>query len=160
MAEKGSSPAKDSSDRELVITRVFDAPRELIWDAWTDPKHVAQWFGPRGFTTPVCELDLRSGGAILIHMRGPDGTVHPMTGVYQEVVRPERLVYMSWVPNKEKPLFEILTTVTFTEQGGKTKLTMQAKVLKSTPEAAPMLAGMEEGWKQTLDRLVEHVARI
>jgi uncharacterized protein YndB with AHSA1/START domain len=149
--------SKKAAIKELVITRILDAPRELVFEAWTGPKHMAQWFGPRKFTTPVCELDPRPGGAILIHMRGPDGTVYPMTGVYHEVVRPERLVYMSWVPNKEKPLFEILTTVTFAEQGGKTKLTMHAKVLKSTPEAAPMLAGMEEGWKQTLDRLGEHV---
>jgi uncharacterized protein YndB with AHSA1/START domain len=159
MTEKGSSSAEDSSGRKLVITRILDAPRELVFEAWTDPKHVSQWFGPRGFSNPVCELDPRPGGSILIHMRGPNGISHPMTGVYHEVVRPTRLVYTSWVPDKENPLFEILTTVTFAELGGKTKLTLEAKVLKSTPEAAPMLAGMEEGWKQTLDRLTEHVGR-
>jgi uncharacterized protein YndB with AHSA1/START domain len=68
-------------EQELVLTRVFDAPRELVFKVWTDPKHLARWWGPRGFTNPVCELDLRPGGAILIHMRGPDGTVYPMTGV-------------------------------------------------------------------------------
>jgi uncharacterized protein YndB with AHSA1/START domain len=92
-------------------------------------------------------------------MRAPDGTTHQMTGVYHEVVRPERLVYLSWVPDKENALFEVLTTVTFVEESEKTKLTTEAKVLKSTPEAAPMLAGMEEGWKQTLDRLGEHLAK-
>jgi len=72
-----------NEEQELVLTRVFDAPRELVFKAWTDPKHVAQWWGPHGFTNPVCELDLRPGGAILIHMRGPDGVVYPMTGTYQ-----------------------------------------------------------------------------
>ena len=80
---------------ELVLTRVFDAPRELVFKAWTDAKRVAQWWGPHQFTNPVCELDARPGGAIRIHMRGPDGTVYPMTGVYQEVVEPERIVFTS-----------------------------------------------------------------
>jgi uncharacterized protein YndB with AHSA1/START domain len=80
--------------QELVLTRVFDAPRELVFKAWTDPQRVAQWWGPRCFTNPVCELDVRPAGAIRIHMRGPDGTVYPMTGVYQ-VVEPERIVFTS-----------------------------------------------------------------
>ena len=152
---------KEVTGQELVITRILDAPRELVFNVWTDPKHLAQWWGPRGFTNPVCEVDPHPGGAIRIHMRGPNGAVHPMTGVYQEVVRPERLVFTSSALDKEgKPLFEVLTIVTFAEQGGKTKLTMQAKVVKSTAEAAPFLAGMEEGWKQTLDRLAEHVISV
>jgi len=154
------STATKKEKPDLVITRVFDAPRELVFKAWTDPKHLAQWFGPRGFSNPVCELDPRPGGAILIHMRGPDGRTHPMAGVYREVVPPERLVYTGRVPDQGTPLFEVLTTVSFVEQGGKTKLTMEAKVLKSTPEAAPMLAGMQEGWKQTLDRLAEYVVKL
>src|SRR5260370_40570020 len=80
-----------NEEQDLVLTRVFDAPRELVFKVWTNPKHVAQWWGPHGFTNPVCELDLRPGGAILIHMRGANGIVYPMTGVYQEVVEPERL---------------------------------------------------------------------
>ena len=83
---------KEVTGQELVITRILDAPRELVFNVWTDPKHLAQWWGPRGFTNPVCEVDPHPGGAIRIHMRGPNGAVHPMTGVYQEVVRPERLV--------------------------------------------------------------------
>jgi len=69
-----------NEEQQLVLTRVFDAPRELVFKVWTDPKHVARWWGPHRFTNPVCELDLRPGGAILIHMRGPDGVVYPMTG--------------------------------------------------------------------------------
>src|SRR3989454_11307482 len=80
------------ADRELVFTRVLSAPRSRVFTAWTDPKHVAPWWGPHGVTNPVCELDVRPGGAIRSHMRGPDGTGYPMTGGYQEIVEPERLV--------------------------------------------------------------------
>ena len=148
-----------NEEQELVLTRVFDASRELVFKVWTDPKHVAQWWGPKGFTNPVCELDLRPGGAILIHMRGPDGTVYPMTGVYQEVVRPERLVFTSGALDADgNPLFEVLTTVTFTEESGKTKQILKARVIKRTAQAAPYLAGMEAGWTQSLERLAAYVA--
>jgi uncharacterized protein YndB with AHSA1/START domain len=147
-----------NKEQELVLTRVIDAPRELVFNAWTDPKQVAQWWGPRGFSNPVCELDLRPGGAIRIHMRGPDGTVYPMTGVYQEIVEPERLVFTSAaLDEKGHPMFEVLTTVTFAEQGGKTKQTMRARVIKITPQAAPYIAGMEQGWTQSLERLTAYV---
>jgi uncharacterized protein YndB with AHSA1/START domain len=149
-----------SEAQELVLTRVFDAPRELVFKAWTDPQRVAQWWGPRCFTNPVCELDVRPGGAIRIHMRGPDGTVYPMTGVYQEVVEPERIVFTSAALDAEgNPLFEVLTTVTFVEQDGKTKQTLHARVIKRTAEAAPYLKGMEAGWTQSLERLAESLAR-
>jgi len=161
MTTRKDNPAQETAPRELVIMRVLNAPRKLVWKAWIDPKHVAQWWGPKGFTNPVCELDVRPGGAIRIHMRGPDGTVYPMTGVYQEIVEPERLVFTSGALDKQgKPLFEVLTTVTLTEQGGKTTLTVRARVVKSTDEAAPYLAGMNEGWNQTLDRLTAYVAKL
>ena len=149
-----------NEERELVLTRVFDAPRELVFKAWTDPKQVAQWWGPHGFTNPVCDLDVRPGGAIRIHMRGPDGTVYPMTGVYNEVVEPERLVFTSAALDADgNPMFEVLTTVTFAEQGGKTKQIMRARVVKSTAEAAPYIKGMEAGWTQSLERLAESLAK-
>jgi uncharacterized protein YndB with AHSA1/START domain len=154
------SAATNAAEQELVITRVFDAPPALVFKAWTDPKHVAQWWGPHGFTNPVCELDVRPGGAIRIHMRGPDGTVHPMTGVYQEIVEPKRLVFTSAaLDERGNPLFEVLTTVTFAEHGRKTTLTVQARVVQSTAEAAPYLKGMEAGWTQTLERLEAHLAK-
>ena len=149
-----------SREHELVLTRTIDAPRELVWAAWTDPKHVAQWWGPKGFTNPVCELDVRPGGTIRIDMRAPDGTVYPMAGIYQAIDTPARLVFTSAALDEAgKPLFEVLNTVTFAAQGGKTKLTVQAKVVKSTAKAAPYLDGMEEGWKQTIERLAGHVAK-
>ncbi len=148
-----------NEEQELVLTREFDAPRELVFKVWTDPKHVAQWWGPRGFTNPVCELDLRPAGAILIHMRGPDGTVYPMTGVYQEIVEPERLVFTSAALDAAgHPMFEMLTTVTFADLGEKTKQILRARVIKRTAQAAPYLAGMETGWTQSLERLTAYVA--
>jgi uncharacterized protein YndB with AHSA1/START domain len=150
-----------NEEQELVLTRVFDAPRELVFKAWTDPKRVAQWWRPRGFTNPVCELDVRPGGAIRIHMRGPDGTVYPMTGVYQEVVEPERIVFTSAPLDAEgNALFELLTTVTFAEQGGKTKQVLRARVIKRTAQAAQYLKGMEAGWTQSLEHLAESLAKM
>jgi uncharacterized protein YndB with AHSA1/START domain len=149
-----------NKEQELVITRVFDAPRELLFKAWTDPKLVAIWWGPHRFTNPVCELDARPGGAIRIHMRGPDGTVYPMTGVYKEIVEPERIVFTSAALDEAgHPMFELLTTVTFAEQGGKTKQILRACVIMRTAKAAPYLAGMEAGWTQSLERLAESLAK-
>src|SRR5439155_21163680 len=141
-------------ERDLVLIRIFDAPRERVWKAWTDPRQVAQWWGPAGFTNPRCEVDARPGGVLRIDMRGPDGTVYPMAGVYREVVAPERLVFTgSALDEKGKPLFEVLNTVTFAEQGGKTKLTVRAQVVKKIAAVADRyLKGQEQGWSQSLER--------
>lgn len=146
--------------RELTLTRVFDAPRELVFKAWTDRDRLQRWWGPKGFTNPVCRIDVRRGGAIEIHMRGPDGNVYPMTGAFREVVEPERLVFTSSAPNREdKPMFEMLNTVTFTERGGKTELTLEVRALMVTGDAAYPLQGMTQGWTETLDRLGAEVAQ-
>ena len=143
---------------DLVLTRIFDAPRALVFQAWTDVERLKRWWGPKNFTNPVCEIDPRPGGAIRIHMRAPDGAVYPMTGVFQEVAPPERLVFKSAALDaKGDPLFEILNTVAFAEHGGETKLTLSAKVITATAEAPRYLAGMETGWSQSLDRLSEEV---
>lgn len=156
-----TNPATAPAEREFVFTHAFDAPRGLVFKAWTDPKHVAQWWGPHGFTNPVCELDVRPGGALRIHMRGPDGTVYPMTGVYSEIVAPERIVFSSAALDEEgNPLFEVLNTVTFAEQGGKTTQTSQARVVRRTAKAAPYLQGMEAGWTQSLERLEAHLPKM
>ena len=143
--------------RELTLTRVFDAPRERVWAAWTDPKLLAQWWGPHGFTNPVCEVDARAGGAILIHMSG-FGMLAPMTGIFKEVVKPERLVFTNnaffEVP-PAKPVIEGITTVTFEDLGGKTKVTVRNVVLRAAPEAGQALEGMEPGWTQSLEKLSE-----
>jgi uncharacterized protein YndB with AHSA1/START domain len=160
-ATNSNNDAKSTADPDMVITRALDAPRERVFTAWIDSKHVAQWWGPHGFTIPLCELDVRPGGAIRIHMRGPDGTVYPMTGVYQEIVEPARLVFTSAALDEEgKPLFEVLQTVTFVKDGGRTTLKWQAIVETETAAAAPYLAGMEEGCKQTLDRLAAYLSKL
>jgi uncharacterized protein YndB with AHSA1/START domain len=144
--------------REVTLVRVFDAPRDLVWTAWTEAKHLAEWWGPRGFTNPVCAWSARPGGKILVHMRGPDGTVYPMTGTFHEVAAPERLVFLAVAEDHEgKRLLESLTTVTFEEQGAKTKLTVHAKAVGLVPIAAQMLAGMQQGWSESLDKLADRM---
>jgi uncharacterized protein YndB with AHSA1/START domain len=147
-------------ERTVVITRVFAAPRELVWDCWTDAKHMAQWFGPKGFTTPVCEIDAKVGGELRIVMRAPDGAEYPMKGVFLEVVAPERLVYTNIAVDKSgNHLLEGETTVILTEQGGKTTLTVTAHAVGKVPAAPQMLAGMEAGWTQSIDKLEALVTR-
>lgn len=154
----GLIPPLDPAQRELHITRVFDAPRPLVWQVWTDPKHLAQWWGPGGFSAPRCELDLRPGGAIYIDMQAPDGAIFPMSGTYQEIVEPELLVFTSAaLDGHGLPLFEVLTTLNFAERGQQTQLTLHARVVSLTLAAAPYLAGMEPGWNQSLDCLAAYL---
>lgn len=150
-------PNTQASELGLVITRIFEAPRELVFKAWTEPERVSQWWGPRGFTSAVQELDVRPGGRITMQMHGPDGGVYPLNGIFQEIVPPERLVFATSTFEDESgnPQLEVLNIVTFTDLGGKTRLTLQARVVRSTPEVAGLLAGMEEGWVQAFDRLAE-----
>ena len=152
--------AKPTATREVTLTRVFDAPRELVFRMWTEPKHMAQWWGPHHFTNPVCEIDARAGGKIRIDMRAPDGAVYPMTGTFREVKVPERLVFVAVAEDHDgNPHLESLTTVTFEDEGGKTRLTVEARAVGFTPVAPQMLAGMDAGWSQSLERLAELVAR-
>ena len=143
---------------KIAITRVFDAPRALVWQAWTDPKMMAQWFGPRGFTSSVPELDLRVGGALRIVMHGPAGNDYPMKGVFTEVKPPERLVFTNIaLDNDGNHLLEGETAVTLSEQSGKTTIHVVSHMVGRVPMAPQMLAGMEAGWTQSIDRLEELV---
>jgi uncharacterized protein YndB with AHSA1/START domain len=156
----GASKGSNATELEVVITRVFDAPREVVFKAWTDPKQLAKWFGPKGFTNPVCEADARVGGAWHIVMCSPDGTEHPCGGVYREVVEPERLVFTNIATDKEgNPILDGLTTVIFEKHGGKTKLTLRTRATAVVEYATAHLKGMEAGWTQTLERLAEELAR-
>ena len=142
------------AERELTITRVFDEPRALVFAVWTDPKHLAQWWGPQSFTNPVCEFDARVGGAFRIHMRSPDGAVYPMKGEVRELVAPERLVFTSIALDGDgNHIIEGLTTVTFTEEGGKTKMTLHARATAVAEVAVAYLQGMEAGWMQSIEKL-------
>ncbi|TMD43685.1 MAG: SRPBCC domain-containing protein [Chloroflexi bacterium] len=151
-----------TAPKEVTMTRTLAAPRETVFNAWTDPKQVARWWGPADWTNPVCEIDARPGGRIHIVMRGPDPWGdNPMDGQFQEVVTPERLVFRtSAIPDGNgHPQLETLNTVTFEERDGQTTVHVTIVVLRSTPEAAPALAGMEEGWKQQLDKLAADLRR-
>jgi uncharacterized protein YndB with AHSA1/START domain len=155
-----ATTTKPPATRELTITRIYDAPRSLVFKMWIEPKHMAQWWGPKGFTNPRCELDARVGGKIHIDMRAPDGTVYPMGGTFREIVAPERLVFLAVAEDHDgNALLESLTTVTFEDVGGKTKLTMHARAVGLAPIAEQMLAGMDAGWNGSLERLAELVGR-
>ena len=155
-----TADAIKTAKREITITRVFDAPRALVFKAWTDASEVAQWWGPKGFTNPVCELDVRVGGAIRIHMRSPDGSVYPMKGEFCEIVPPERLVFTNIALDAaDKPIIEGRTTVTFIERGGKTTMTLQTRGRAMVDYAVGYLQGMEMGWSGSIDKLEILLAR-
>lgn len=140
----------------VTLTRLYDAPRALVWKAWTDPKMLAAWFGPRGFTSSVPEYDVRVGGVLRIVMRGPDGNDYPMKGVFREVTPPGRLVFSNIAVDKDgNHLLEGETTVTLVEQGGRTTMTLTSHAIGLVPIAPQMLAGMEAGWSQSLDKMGE-----
>ena len=141
-------------ERVLVLTRVLDAPRDLVFKVWTQPEHLVRWWGPKGFTLPSCRLEFRTGGAYRYLMRGPDGVDHRLVGVFREIVPPERLVFtFAWEDEGGKLGPETLVTLTFAEQGAKTKLTLHQAVFESV--TARDLHG--EGWNGALDCLADYV---
>lgn len=157
-AQPNARPAVDEVPSELHLRRFFAAPRQLVFDAWTRPEMLREWWGPQCFTNPVCELDARGGGKILIHMRAPDGTVYPMTGRFVEFYPPYRFHFTSGPLDKDgKQIFETWTSVFFEEVEGGTEVVLDVHVTKSTPEAAFYLKGMREGWNQSLEKLAEFV---
>ena len=166
MADASNAPTT-STKQELVIERVFDAPRELVWRAWTDPEMFTKWWGPKGFTTPHCEIDLRVGGRLLNCMRSPEGQDYWSTGVYREIVPLERIVCTdSFADEKgnvvpathygmtaDVPL-EMLVTVTFEDLDGKTRMTLRHEGLP----AGEMREGAGTGWSESFDKLAEVLA--
>ncbi len=149
------------STKELTLTRIFNAPRELVWQAWTEQRHIVAWWAPKGFTNPVCEWNAKPGDNILIHMQAPDGTIYPMDGSFTELIKPEKIVFKTAALDKEgKRLFEQINTVTLTEQGENTKLTLHVSFSKIKPEAEHYLDGAPTGWAQSLDKLAELLKKI
>jgi uncharacterized protein YndB with AHSA1/START domain len=143
-----------TEDREIVTTRVVDAPRERVWKAWTDREQVAQWWGPNGFTNTIHEMDLRPGGVWRFVMHGPDGTDYKNKIVYEEIVKPERLSYL----HESAPRFH--ATATFEERDGRTTVTLRS--IFDTAEARDRTVkvfGAIEGAKQMMGRLAEHLAK-
>ncbi|MDB5309465.1 MAG: hypothetical protein JWO38_3667 [Gemmataceae bacterium] len=157
MGEKTSSALTVTlpSDREIVLTRIFEAPRGLVFEAMTRPEHLARWWGPRGSKLTVCEIDLRPGGAWRYVLRGPDGIDYPFKGVYREIVRPERIVTTECFDNPSIGSPEWLATMVLEEHDGRTK--MMTTCLHPSVEARDghLKSGMEGGAGETLDRLEE-----
>lgn len=151
--------------KELTIKRTFDAPRELVFNAWTDPKLVSQWWGPQMFTTPTCEIEPRQGGKLYIVMHGPKGSDFdldlPMKGIFTEFDPPKRLVFTNEALHDDKgePQLATICTVTFTEVAGKTEMTLHITLVKTTPASEAAWAGAEMGWNQSLDKLADFVVK-
>ena len=145
------------AERVLAITRVFDAPRELLFKLWTQPEHLVRWWGPEGFTTPACRMDVRPGGSYRTVIRSPEGKEHCMRGVFREVVPPERLVMtFAWEDDAGKPGHETLVTVRYADEGGKTRLTFEQGVFESVAARD----SHHGGWSSTLDRLAVYLAQV
>jgi uncharacterized protein YndB with AHSA1/START domain len=154
-------PKMGFAARHIVIERIVDAPPALVFQCWTDPRHLARWWAPLGFTNPVCELDVRIGGTWRIVMRAPDGTEYPCHGVYEEIVAAERLVFTNIATDAAgNAMLDGKTTVTFAEEDGKTKLTVSTGAIALVDHAAAYLEGMETGWTQSLERLDAEVATV
>lgn len=151
-----------TSDRELVLTRIINAPRAKVFKAWTDPGLLMQWFAPLPWTTPVAETEVRPGGTSLIVMRGPDGTEFPNRGVYLEVVENERLVFTdaytkAWEPS-EKPFMTVI--LTFEDEAGKTRYTARVRHWTVADREAHEKMGFHQGWGQCTDQLAALVGKI
>ncbi len=167
MTARKNSFAQAPAEGELVIRRVFDASRELVWKAWTDPERMKRWWGPKNFTAPVCKIDLRVGGAYLYCMRSPEGQDYWSTGVYREIVPQERIVCTdSFADEKGNTVpashygmdgdwpAELLVTVTFEESSGKTTFTLRHAGIP----AGQMSDLTEAGWNESFDKLADALA--
>jgi uncharacterized protein YndB with AHSA1/START domain len=158
------------TSQDLVITREFDAPRELVWKAWSEPEHFARWFGPKGFTIPHCEIDFQVGGRMFYAMRSPAGQQVWATGVFKEIVPLERIVFTdSFADEHGKAVpathygmseaypLEMLITVTFEEDGRSTRMTLRHSGLPSLAETG---GGEGEGWSESFEKLAEYLAEV
>lgn len=152
----------DSAAREIVITRVVHAPRELVWRAMTDPRHVIHWWGPRGFSTTIEEMDVRPGGVWNHVMRGPDGVEYPNRSVFSEVTKPERLVFSNGGGREGAPSVDFVATWTFDKVAAdQTKVTI--RMIFPTAAARDTVVkeyGAIEGGEQCLERLAEHLPKM
>lgn len=146
--------------RELYISRFYSVSRQQVFRAWTDPKQVARWWGPKEFTNPVCEIEARIGGRIRIVMRAPDGTDYAMQATVIELRANERFAFDFEAMDKSgKPALQGRLSVSFTDEDGKTRLSLSTYAEGLGPDAVDMLEGMETGWNQSLERfarLINH----
>lgn len=142
---------------DVTIVRVFDAPRPLVWKAFTDPSQLARWWGPHGYTTPVAEFTPQVGSPLRLEMRDPDGVTVATVGEVLEVAEPSRLAFSTHAFHDEngEPQLEGLVTVTFVEHEGTTEVTVHSVLTKLGPGLEAAGAGMEQGWRESLDKLEE-----
>jgi uncharacterized protein YndB with AHSA1/START domain len=162
MTTTKNDPTDKTADCEIIITRVFDAPRELVWQAMASPEHVVHWWGPRGFTTTIEEMDVRPGGVWKHVMHGPDGANYPNKSIFKEVVKPERIVYSHGGGRENGPGASFVATWTFEAvEANKTKVTIRM-VFPSAADRDFVVKefGAIEGGKQTLERLGEHLVKM
>jgi uncharacterized protein YndB with AHSA1/START domain len=161
MSDHATLVVTTPSDREIVMTRTFDAPRALVFEAYTNPEHVRHWWGFRTSMMVVCEADVRPGGTWRYVTREEDGMEVPFTGVYREVTPPERVVYTEMYDvepfNQGDPA---VTTVVFTEEGGRTTLTTTSVFPSKEIRDSVIESGMERGAAESMDRLAERVATL
>ena len=173
MHAKKNDIAPQIAEPVFTLSRTFDAPRELVWKAFTDPERLKHWWGPKGFTARVAKMDFRVGGSYHYCLRSPDG--HDMWGkfVYREIVAPERIVFVNCFSDEKggvtrHPMhkvwpLEMLSTFTFTEHKGKTTFTIQWTPLNATESERKTfsdgMAGMNQGWTGTLDQLTAYLKR-
>ncbi len=159
MAEK-SSIDLESDPKVMVGSRLIDAPRDLVWSVWTDPKHLAQWWGPDGFTTTTSAFDFKPGGLWRFVMHGPDGRDYENRITFDAIVKPERLEYHHGGGDDVEPV-QFRTTVTFEDLGGKTRVTLRG-AFPSAEERARVIKeyGADKGLVQTLTRLDQYVTKL
>jgi len=153
--------AEPASDRELVLTRLIDAPRSAVWRCWTEPELVKQWFAPAPWTTPKADLDVRPGGQCTVTMADENGNEYPNPGVYLEVIENEKLVFTDaysgdWEPHEGSPFMTVV--LTFEDEGGKTRYTARARHWTSEAKHQHEKMGFHEGWGRCADQL-EKLAR-
>jgi uncharacterized protein YndB with AHSA1/START domain len=148
-------PMSETAQHELVITRTFDAPRSLVFKAWTQPEHMVRWLGPHTYTAISAKMDVRPGGSYRAGIRGPDGKENWMRGVYREIVEPERLVFtFSWEGKEGELGRENAISITFAEVDGKTRMTFRHGFF----ETAATRDEHNKGWSGCFDRLAEFLA--
>ena len=153
-----NSADSDTTEREIVISRILNAPRDLVWEAWTNPEHVAQWWGPAGFTTTIAKMDVTPGGVWKQLMHGPDGSHYPNSSVFKEVVKPERIVFSHGGGKQGGAGIHFVSTWHFEDLGDKTRVTLQM-VFDNAKERQQVIQEYNaiEGGNQTLERYSTYV---
>lgn len=167
-SESVNQETENQNKSELTIMRIIDAPRELVWKAWTEPDCMMRWWGPKGFTSPVCKIDPRVGGEYLNLMRSPEGKDFWSVGVFREIVMPERLVMTDSFADKHGNIvkathyglsqgfpLEMLITAILEEHEGKTKLTIKHSGIDSISDKDR--GDMQQGWNESLDKLIDNI---